>query len=344
MSVTRPPFRFPLRATEDARTVGVVRRLDSGRTPSRHPAVAVRWPDDRRPRPKRVEGPATPVADALRKRLHEADVHVPVSAMPLARRGNPALPGAGGSWADDEDDDAPPGAPPRAPARVGVGAARRSRRRRGGVEANARLTGATAAVLLVLLSIEGFTIMRIFPLLSIHVFVGMLLIPIVLVKIGSVLWRFAKYYLGDPEYRRRGPPAPLLRLLGPVVIVLTLTLLVSGVALLLVAHDGAARDDLLRVHQVSFVLWFMVMVAHVLGHILDTATLAPRDWYWRTRRQVRGASARQWVLVSSVAMGLIAGAVMLPYVGAWLAGVQPAAHAVVHAVHPAGHRFGKATR
>jgi hypothetical protein len=272
----------------------------------------------------------------LRQRLTEAEVHVPVSAVPLARRRPGTIPGRDASWAG-HDGGALAIAEQRAAGALADGSGRRSRRRRDGVEANARLTGATAAVLLVLLAIEGFTIVQIFPLLSVHVFVGMLLVPIVLVKIGSVMWRFAKYYQGDPEYRRRGPPAPLLRLIGPILIVLTLTLLFSGIALLLVPQIGTARDALLRVHQVSFVLWFIVMMVHVLGHIADTAKLAPRDWYWRTRRQVRGASTRQWVLASSVAAGLVAGAVMLPDVGVWLAGVQPATHAALHAAHPAPH-------
>ena len=98
-------------------------------------------------------------------------------------------------------------------------------RRAAGVEGNARLTSSVAAVIFVVLAIEGVTILRIGRLLDMHVFVGVLLIPIVLVKISSTTWRFAKYYRGDPEYRRKGPPALLLRLLGPFLIVLTLVVL-----------------------------------------------------------------------------------------------------------------------
>lgn len=290
-----------------------------------------------------MPGIATPRPDPTRRRVGGAPPYVRVGSTTLGPRSR-ALPGADEDWLDDhyEDDDVRPddggtpvGAAPWA-ARAGTGRpGGRSRARRDGVAGNARLTGTTAAVLLVLLAFEGMTILRIFPLLSIHVFIGMLLIPIVLVKIGSVTWRFAKYYLGDPEYRRRGPPAPLLRLLGPILIVLTLVLLFSGVALVLVPQVGGTRTALLRVHQVSFVLWFMVMAVHVVGHIAETAKLAPRDWYWRTRRQVRGASSRQWALVSSIVVGIIVGVAMLPAVGVWLAGIQPAAHTAAHTVPPA---------
>ena len=77
-----------------------------------------------------------------------------------------------------------------------------------GVESNARLTGSTAAVLLVLLAAEGVTVLRVGALLTPHVFIGMLLIPPVLLKIGSTGWRFVRYYRGSPAYRRKGPPPP----------------------------------------------------------------------------------------------------------------------------------------
>ena len=56
---------------------------------------------------------------------------------------------------------------------------------RGGTEGNARLIGWTGLVLLVLLAIEGVTILDIRPLLSVHVFVGLLLIPPVALKLGA---------------------------------------------------------------------------------------------------------------------------------------------------------------
>jgi hypothetical protein len=57
--------------------------------------------------------------------------------------------------------------------------------RSGGVEGNARLTATTAVVLLLLLATEGVTLLALRPLLSLHVFVGMLLIPPVALKLGA---------------------------------------------------------------------------------------------------------------------------------------------------------------
>ena len=68
--------------------------------------------------------------------------------------------------------DGPPGAPPRAQQ------ARRPARPdpTGGAEGNERLTAATGAVLLVLFAAEGFTILAIHQMITLHFFLGMLLI------------------------------------------------------------------------------------------------------------------------------------------------------------------------
>lgn len=196
-------------------------------------------------------------------------------------------------------------------------ATRAERRANAGVEGNARLTAANAAVLLVMLAAEGFTLLGVRQMLTPHVFIGMVLIPPVLLKVVSTGWRFARYYRGAPAYRRKGPPPVLLRLLGPVVVVLTVTLLASGVALLFVR--GPDLPLLLKVHKASFILWFGAMAIHVLGHLGEVARFAPRDWVRRARRDARGAGIRQWLIAGSLAIGALAGVLVLSRVGAWLA-------------------------
>jgi hypothetical protein len=89
----------------------------------------------------------------------------------------------------------------------------------------------TGAVLLVLLAVEGFTIFRVGRLLTLRFFLGVLLLGPVALKAGSVIYRFVRYYTGSAPYRREGPPALLLRLLGPVIILLTACVFGSGVML-----------------------------------------------------------------------------------------------------------------
>ena len=193
-----------------------------------------------------------------------------------------------------------------------------------GVESNARITGATGAVLLVLLAAEGITILRIRGLLWAHVFIGMLLIPPVLLKMGTTSYRMVRYYLGSPAYRRKGPPPVLFRLLGPLVVVLTVVVLASGVALLLTPPHW--RSALLLLHKASFVLWFGVMAIHVLGHLADTARLAPLDWIRSTRRSVAGAGWRTWTIAFSLVAGILLGLLVTTQVNGWLTATHHLRH------------------
>ena len=179
------------------------------------------------------------------------------------------------------------------------------------------------AVLLVMLAVEGVTVLRVRGLLSPHVFIGVVLIPPVLVKVGSTGWRFARYYAGAPAYRRKGPPPVLLRMLGPVVAILTLVLLFSGVGLLLAGPSWLPL--LLKVHKASFVLWFAAMTIHVLGHMGEVFRLARRDWLRRTRREVTGAGTRQWLIAASLVAGVMLGFLLLSHIGHWLSAAPGAA-------------------
>lgn len=187
-----------------------------------------------------------------------------------------------------------------------------------GVRGNSRLTGQMAAVLLVLLAAEGATLLSVRQLITPHVFIGTLLVPPVAVKIGSTGWRMVRYYRGSSAYRAKGPPPLVLRLLGPVVVILTGVVIGSGIVVLLVPYP--LSNQMLFIHKASFVLWFGTMIIHVLGHLADTARLAPADLVRNTRVQVRGAGARLWTVAVSLVTGAVLGVVMLPTVGTWLAG------------------------
>lgn len=186
----------------------------------------------------------------------------------------------------------------------------------GGVEGNARLTAALGALLIVILFVEGVTILQVGSLLTLHVFVGMLVLPVVVAKMGATSWRFVKYYWGSPAYRRKGPPPPLLRLLGPFVVILTVAVLATGV-LLVVGAPASLHPQFLQLHQLTFVLWFGATAIHVLGHLVETAKIAPLDWVRRTRRDVSGATLRRWLEAGSVLLGVIVALWITPYASHW---------------------------
>jgi hypothetical protein len=191
-------------------------------------------------------------------------------------------------------------------------AAVRSAVRTGGSEGNRRLTGATAAVLLVLLAAEGVTLLAIRPLVSAHVFIGMLLLPPIALKLATTGYRFARYYTGHEGYRADGPPHTLLRLLGPVVVLSTAALFASGVALAVLGPEGGA---VLGLHKASFAVWLAAMAAHVLAHLLRVPTLASADW--RRGDPLPGSSLRRWLLAGSLVVGLVLAVATVHLAGPW---------------------------
>ena len=182
-------------------------------------------------------------------------------------------------------------------------------------EANSRLTASTGAVLLVVLAAEGVTLWSVRSLLSWHVLLGVLAVPIVGLKIVTTTRRFLGYYRGEPAYVRKGPPHPVLRVLGPLVSLLTVALLASGVILIL--GGPAYRNPWRDIHQLVFYAWFAVMTVHVLGHILETFRVAPLDWRPHSPEPLRRAGVRRSVLVGAIVLGLVAGLALQGKANSW---------------------------
>lgn len=183
-----------------------------------------------------------------------------------------------------------------------------------GVEGNEKLTAMTGALLLIGFAVEGFTILAIHQLLFLHFVVGLLLIGPVLLKMASTLYRFARYYTGAATYVRKGPPSPVLRLLGPLVMVTSVAVLGTGVMLALVGRSGLW----LFLHKGSFVLWFGVMTVHVLNY----APRLPRMLGAKTDSRGRGVAvpggAARWLLLAaSLAVGVGIAAVTMHMSSYW---------------------------
>jgi hypothetical protein len=190
----------------------------------------------------------------------------------------------------------------------------------GGVEGNARLTGGAGAALFVILAVEAVTLLQIKQLISVHVFVGMLLVPLVLLKTGTTGYRFAHYYAGDPSYRRKGPPHPILRFTGPLLVLSSLVLLGTGIALIALGRN--VGHQYLWLHQATFFVWAALIVIHTLGHLRETATLTAADWQERNlsgaaEHRVAGAQARLSLLVVTLAVGTVLGIASLAWIGTW---------------------------
>ena len=184
-------------------------------------------------------------------------------------------------------------------------------------EANSRLTAIAGLVLFVLLAALGVTILRIHRLLAAHVVIGFALIGPLAVKLGSTGWRFVRYYTGDADYERAGPPRPLLRVLAPLVVLTTVTVVASGVALLTV-HPGSG-SILVGVHKASFFLWFGVMTVHVLAYILPAARWSLADAIRSgPARVLASRRTRQLLIGASLIAGFMLGVAGLGWAHPWV--------------------------
>ena len=128
----------------------------------------------------------------------------------------------------------------------------------GGPAGNARLTAWTGLVLLVLFVAELVTLLDVHGLIGWHLALGVILIPPALLKTATTGWRIVRYYTGDKAYREAGPPPLLLRVLGPLVVLGSLALLGTGLALVVLGEErsrqslftvAGQRVDVLTLHQ-----------------------------------------------------------------------------------------------
>ena len=168
-------------------------------------------------------------------------------------------------------------------------------RRDAGVEANARLIGYASLVLLVPLAAEIVSGIR--PGLLAHALIGFLLVPLVLLKLGSVGYRFVRYYAGDPRYRAAGPPELVMRLLGPVVVLLTVAVFATGIEVWL--YGFRFGEQWLTWHKAAFVLWLLAITVHGLAYWRRGSELALAD----SRDRLRGVLGRRSLVVASLVVG-----------------------------------------
>jgi len=183
----------------------------------------------------------------------------------------------------------------------------------GGAEANVRLTDALALVLLPLLAVETLTTLDLHAYLPVHVFLGLVLLPAVTLKLASTGWRAARYYTGGVEYRRLGPPQIVLRLLAPPLVVATLVLFGSGVAFLATGQRGGR---LLQLHAVSFAVWGVIMILHVLVYLPRVLGGGLADW--RRHRALDGVGLRRVLVVAGLVAGVVLALATYPVQTAWL--------------------------
>lgn len=185
----------------------------------------------------------------------------------------------------------------------------------GGTEGNERLTATIGLVLIGLLVVEAATTLSLHDYLAVHIFLGLLLLPVIAVKLASTGWRFVRYYTRNAAYRLAGPPQLFLRALAPLLVLSTVTLFGTGVAFLV---NGRGGGLLLTVHAASFVVWGVVVSVHTLAYLRRVAVDGVADWR-PDARQLAGAVLRRSVVLAALAAGVLVGLATYSIQTGWLA-------------------------
>jgi hypothetical protein len=182
---------------------------------------------------------------------------------------------------------------------------------------NERLTAAVGLLVLAPVVVEVATVLLgVHTFMSVHVFLGLALIPAVLLKLASTAWRFARYYLRSREYVALGPPQIAMRLLAPLFVGATIALFGSGVAMG-VLH-GQSLQIARQVHGPSSVIWLGLLGLHVLVYLGRAVRRTAEDLLPTMRSQARGAIARTCALATVVICGLVLGGATVPAQHRWV--------------------------
>jgi hypothetical protein len=207
-------------------------------------------------------------------------------------------------------------------------AGRRGFARAWGAHGNERLTAAAGLALVVLLAVEAWTTLSLHRFLPLHMFLGFVLLPPVALKLASTGWRFARYYTRDPTYRLLGPPRLPMRVLAAPLVLSTVVLFGSGVALVVAGHGGGW---LVRVHATSFAVWGVLVLVHTVVYLRRAVRRGTADWRPRPERIVPGMQARRRVLAGAIVAGIVVALATYP--------AQQAFHSHGHdRLQPAGRR------
>jgi hypothetical protein len=178
-------------------------------------------------------------------------------------------------------------------------------RRGGDPRGNERLTAMTGSVLLVLFLAECLTLLDLGNMLTLHVFLGFLLLGPVSLKIGSTLWRFTRYYTRSEPYVRRGPPHLAQRILGPFVILSTVAVLGTGVVLAFQGQGQQGSWQWHSLHREAFLVWVVVIVLHLASYVPKLPGLLARRPGEKARAMLAASRTRWLLLAGSLAAGLV---------------------------------------
>jgi len=171
-----------------------------------------------------------------------------------------------------------------------------------GVRANLRLTALVGLAMIVPLLVVTLSGLSFDQLWRVHYFAGFLLVPLLLLKLATTGYRMAAYYLGNRRYRRAGPPAPLLRILAPVLVISTVVLFLSGIVMWL---ENSRLQPWSTLHTDAAVVFCVTASVHLLAYLRRASSESAAELRRRTRSGVRLRGALGATLVVGVVLAVV---------------------------------------
>jgi hypothetical protein len=182
---------------------------------------------------------------------------------------------------------------------------------------NARLTAMVGVLLLGPVAVESGTVLfGVHTFMSLHVFVGLALIPPVLLKLAATGWRFARYYTRKEAYVEHGAPQMAMRLLAPLFVAATVVLFASGVAMGIL--HGQALALARQLHGPASVVWLVLFAIHALVYLKRALVSSRQEIIAAAGRSVHGRRVRGYLIAAAVISGLIVGAATVPAQHHWV--------------------------
>ena len=153
-----------------------------------------------------------------------------------------------------------------------------------GVRANLRLTALVGLAMIVPLLVVTLSGLSFDQFWRVHYFAGFLLVPLLVLKLCSTGYRMVAYYLGNRRYRAAGPPAPLLRMLAPVLVISTVVLFLSGIVMWL---EHSRLQPWSTLHTDAAVVFSITASIHLLAYLGRASSESTAELHRRTRSGVR---------------------------------------------------------
>jgi DMSO/TMAO reductase YedYZ molybdopterin-dependent catalytic subunit len=167
------------------------------------------------------------------------------------------------------------------------------------VTSNTRLTRSAGRVLFWLVILQFFSALVFFGICvnwatplwlpyslvrALHFFVGFVLVPLVLLKLAATSWKSGGYYAGRRLYKKEGPPKWYNRLLSPIMGVLFLITLWSGVAM------WGSIEYLFPIpyiyHDYSVVQWHLWSATFLVGLVIFHMAAHYRETFRSKQRKL----------------------------------------------------------